>query len=408
MYLFNASGPPSPSFRRDPDLRLFEVDKQLMDPFVGALLKLANLDIESPPLDELQAEDTEVFLMDQIKQIVCGQFKWYMPSQDSNWLAPPLNFIALSMLRPDGSYERPDHLSHLIAAMQYVVRLAFAEDFSERNSQPVVFNPSLKPTEDTAAQEDWSTFKFLRKGTLGPFSRMRDLMHLVSAVIRNDQLPNRTQWVDSELKILNVDGKQFSIDDARDCIHRIDTRCEERYLRVVQGAKMPPFHASEYSDKPHDTRVGFNYLRDSQAHHNQYHLHLIKEWMQRGDPKGLLSMGWKTLLKHTSIEDPSMWHLGNVQKWLDEADMWLEELYFLYHVASGQPGRGTEEMATQIVNSTASCRNVFFRGDRMVVVTWYHKGQNMTHASKPRMTALSGAHTKLLHYLIGFVRPVQM
>lgn len=404
----------------DPQLRLYDEDRDNLRDLKAHMMLLPDAqDPEDttapapPPPTPIETDDIgsveyqeEDVIMWLLRRIICAQFQVYMASQDSNWLSPPLNYLALSMVREDKSFHRPQHLSHLIAAMQYCARLAFSEQFIEDNSDRAAFNPASKPTKPF--EEEWAMFDYLKKGSHGPFSRMRDLMHLVGSVIRNEQLPDRTKWVDNQLQVLEVEEKKFTIDEVRKCIHQVDQQAQNRYLEVVHGAKMPDFCPDMYTDQPNDTRVGYNYLRGSWQEHRQYSLHLIKEWIKRGDPKKLLSPGWKVAIREKPITDPDLWNAQNVWKWLREADRLLADLYFLYHVASGQPGRGTEETATQIVNSTTSPRNVFFRGSAMVIVTWYHKSRNQTGQSKPRLVSLSGAHTKLWHYLLGFIRPAQV
>ena len=119
--------------------------------------------------------------------------------------------------------------------------------------------------------------------------------------------------------------------------------------------------------------------------------------------------GWKTAATDMeSILEGDIWRHASLFRFVRLVDELLERIYFVYHVACGQPARGAEESGTLIVNTATAPRNIYLRGNEICVMTWYHKGRNHTGKSKPQMTFLPGKVTKIFHYYLGFLRPVTM
>lgn len=374
---------------------------------------------ESMEVDELAGTEDEAEVVGEgsgrsigymVQRILCSLFQKKVWARDCSWWIPVMNFLGLCMVKEDGGFRGADKYSHWLACLQYGVRMAFSEEFQEKNRLVGDGERDFAADDEETRSEDYGSFVYLRKGEPCPFNVMRQEMHLIGTVIRTEQLPERTCWVDSEMGTLEIDDETVTISGIRDCIHHVDKLMEQKYLQVVEGCKMPEFEVNQYKDQPNNTKEGFNYLVHSKVAHNKYRHHIIKQWQLGGDPKGVFQVHVEGLLRDEKVlvGSEEMWNTVKVWEWLDEADTLLEMLYFLYHVASGQPSRGTEETSIQLVNSVGSVRNIFWRGQHFVIVTWYHKGRNQHGQNKPRMVFLPGRHSQIWHFYLGFVRPAEM
>lgn len=403
--------------KTDPLLRLYRADCDLLH-------QIETLVTESQPtkLDTEPDPDALLPLPDLVTELLCSLFQTNVGAKVCEWVYPPMNFLALSMYKPDHSFDKPEVLTHRIAAIQYVVRLAFAEEFLSHGPDPDAWDPDSDPKD--APADDFRMFSWLHKGitetstgadayastkVTGCFNLLRQLMRLITTLLHQEAMPTTTCWVDRDQQTLQIEDHTITISGVRDAILSIERRAQYTLDELTEGCVLPDFDTSLYKDQPTNTSPYQNYLSFSSRTHDRYATHLIDQWMSRKDKHKLLKPIWKSeLSKVVKGSEDIIWNTCNIRNWLMKADQLLEMLYFLYHVASGQPMRGTEEESTRLVNSCTNSRNIFWRGDQFVIVTWYHKGRNQTGNTKPRMTFLPGGHSKMWHYYLGFVRPAMV
>ncbi|KAI7952195.1 hypothetical protein MJO28_007879, partial [Puccinia striiformis f. sp. tritici] len=140
--------------------------------------------------------------------------------------------------------------------------------------------------------------------------------------------------------------------------------------------------------------------------HNQYAL--LSAWMTGTDKRGVLAPNWRECAGHKGVDLGDIWNRVACWRWLADADKVAQYIFFLYHVACGQPGRGTEESVLSIYNLDSTPRNIYWRSGRFMVQSWYHKGQNMTNKSKPRQVYLTPQLSVHLHNYLAYIRPIQL
>lgn len=366
--------------------------------------------------------ENESALERSITAVMRGVFGRYHRISGSDFVIPVMNFLALSMVGEDGGYRSAERLGRLIAILQYCVRIAFGRGFLEdcRAAEAAAYfearvrGGGADDHDDVDGVEEMKRadeFKYLGKNVQTPFNVMRQLFHLVATVARTDQLPDATGWMDKERETLRVGkSRSVTVSGIRAAIGKVDVLLEAEYHEVVRGAAIPDKVCSQYEDDPLNTELGHNYLVESAGYHERFEHHLLYEWMNRGDVHKLFQPNWEEVVMREGYDvvDGELFHLGNVMVWLGKADLLLEKMYWLYHVAAGQPSRGTEEVTTTIVNTAVAPRSVYWRGDHFSVCTRYHKSQNITGLSKPRTVHLPGKHSKIWHMYLGFIRPMMV
>lgn len=348
-----------------------------------------------------------------ITEVLRAVFGRFHNMYRSDYCIPVMNFLALSMVDELGGYRGADRLGHWIAILQYCVRIAFGRGFLERCDRHAeqAEEMGMDDEDGEVEMEDPAEFEFLRKKSMVPFNVMRQLYHLVATVVRTDQLLDATGWMDKEQETLRV-GKRRSVTvtGIREAISKVDGRLEREYHQLVRGAAIPDKVSSQYQDDPLNTDIGHNYLVESGAYHDRFENHLLFEWMKRGDVHGLFQANWEEVVMREGYEvvDLELFHMGKVMAWLSKADLLLEKMYWLYHVAAGQPSRGTEEVTATIINTEVALRSVYWRNNHFSVCTRYHKSQNVTGLSKPQTVHLPGKHSKIWHMYLGFIRPLMV
>ncbi|EGF97090.1 uncharacterized protein MELLADRAFT_70222 [Melampsora larici-populina 98AG31] len=360
----------------DPDYQLYNVTK-------ASVLRLRDVVAPMrPPLKVPGQSDESDYTRitnnpvgKQVGKVLCSVFQVRTGGWSKQYQTPPMQFLALSTLKADGSYHDSSLLTHLIAAIQYATRLAFAEQYLDTPRGG--FDPAADPLQPIK-DDDRSLFDFLRKNGPGPFNCIRQLMHLVSTFVLSEALPDTTYWADSALEKLEVENKRVTISGIRNCIHLQQKKADADLAKLLKGCKMPAFDLDLYKEEPHSRKPFTNFLDHLGDEHRKYGHHLLKEWVRRKDVHGLLSDNWKSsMANNTSIYDPALWKRSAMLEWLDAFDRLQERLYFLYHVASG----------------------------RFVFLMWYHKSRNITGKNKPRLTFLPKRHSMLWFYYLAFLRP---
>jgi len=312
-----------------------------------------------------------------------------------------LRFIALCMIKKDGSYQPHHIVSRMLAQLQYCVRIAFINLYlgmEESKHMPVWIAEQCL---DSNHENMWDYLTECGKNT--PFWALRSWMRLFTTVTLHEALPDATYWVDTARTTLTVGRHTVSIPDIRTTLQKTFEHVGTLMNSLTQGAVLPSFDRSAYSDNPHVSDVGFNYLVSSHSYHQQYGQHyLLNQWLAKGDPWGFTQSG----LNESSGR--IQWNDTAIQRWLDISDELTAALYFCFHCGCGQPARGVEEMTIKIINIPESSRNVFWRGDRFMIQTTYHKGQSKVGHGKNRVTFLPGLLSQHLHNYLAFIRPMQM
>ncbi|EHS64136.1 uncharacterized protein PGTG_20833 [Puccinia graminis f. sp. tritici CRL 75-36-700-3] len=325
-------------------------------------------------------------------------------------------FIALSMIKPDGSFFSPSNLTHTIAALQYVIRVATVFACLEGTEEIYAHPPSDIDPKDhhLLEQSAISTyFQFIYDEKLiSPFFTIRNWMRLASTIVMNEKPPDPTYWADSEMTKLVIGPTQITITAVQRALRIAICSINSVIQHTLHGASFPDFLYSKLDDQSANTSLGFNYLVAS-ANEQMYHFKLLKDWVLNGSsPPNVLSPAWTSAMRlengHYSLNLDQLCSKKHAWDWLESADLILEHIYFIYHVGCGQPARGTEEAAMLIRNIDSAPRNIYWRETRFMFQTYYHKGQNISNRSKPRQVFLTADLSMHLHNYLAYIRPVQI
>ncbi|KAA1077003.1 hypothetical protein PGT21_026606 [Puccinia graminis f. sp. tritici] len=321
-------------------------------------------------------------------------------------------FIALSMIQEDGSFFAPLELTHNIAAVQYGIRLGLTFHWvalaSEMDDDELEEDEEQDLSNDAEMAKMRQHFSWISQDSrASPFMTLRDWMRLGSTFIMNEQVPDETHWVDSEMTRLMIGPSTITINGVQTSLRAVITSLRTEFQNVLKGVTLPDFLATELVDDSRNTSLHYNYLVPS-TNEQLYRLKVLKDWTLNGNPQKVLAPNWEEVIQVPNPNLKRLWAPGPAWRWLERTDILLEYIYFMYHVGCGQPARGTEETCMLIRNTESAPRNVYWRGNRMMLQTWYHKGQNITHRSKPRQVYLTGELSMQLHNYLAYIRPVQL
>ncbi|KAA1083186.1 hypothetical protein PGT21_027194 [Puccinia graminis f. sp. tritici] len=317
-------------------------------------------------------------------------------------------FVALSMIGEDGSFFSPLEMTHTIAAVQYGIRLGTMFHWVDLVESSTDLEDDDDPSNDLEIKMMREHFSWISQDSrASPFMTIRDWIRLASTVIMNEQLPDQTHWADSEMTKLVVGSATITIFGIQKSLRIVITSLRTSFQNLLKGCNLPDFLPSELRDDSRNIKLHYNYLVASE-NQQMCRLKILRDWCLHGNTMGVLSRNWEEVMSNDVVDLEKLWYSPACWNWLEMADEILEMIYYMYHVGCGQPARGTEETCMLIRNLDSAPRNVYWRCGRIMLQTWYHKGQNITHRSKPRQVYLSGELSMQLHNYLAYVRPVQM
>ena len=151
-------------------------------------------------------------------------------------------------------------------------------------------------------------------------------------------------------------------------------------LFLVQGGEnmakvAPAVRLYATKDVPRESRAGWSFLMDPRNEH----LFDGSTWMV------------DRILNHPKLldkffnrkSDKPSWRPKAVTDYLNAISSFLETLWILVHITSGQPARATELISIWHCNTIqGEHRNVFVEEGLISIVTSYHKGYNMEGSTK--------------------------
>ncbi|EFP94452.2 uncharacterized protein PGTG_20408 [Puccinia graminis f. sp. tritici CRL 75-36-700-3] len=316
-------------------------------------------------------------------------------------------FIALSMIKPDGSFCPPSELTQTIAALQYTIRVATifvclraTELFAE--NPPDGIDPHNPHALECASIRTFFQY-FHDDKLISPFFTISNWMRLASSTEFDEDLPISTYWSNSEMTQLVIGPTTITIEAVQRALRIAISSINGVIHTSLHGALFPDFPQYTLMDMAENTSVGFNYLVASENMQIR-HFKLLQDWMLNHSSFGVAPPAWALAV---SFKDGQFWvNLDDVCSkkhawdWLESADLILEHIYFIYRVGCGLPDCKTEEAATLIRNLHSAPRNIYWRENRFLFQTNRH--------NRPSQVYLTTDLSMHLHNYLAYIRPVQM
>lgn len=136
---------------------------------------------------------------------------------------------------------------------------------------------------------------------------------------------------------------------------------------------IPTFELRNLKDDPTQNRKGWSFINDPR---NQNVLLNGKRWILNRvlNADGLRNEFVEVLKKDSKV----VWKLSAAKQYVAKIYSFLERLFLLVHLTSGQPARSTEILSLRYYNTVnGHYRSIFIEDGLMSTVTAYHKGYNI-------------------------------
>ena len=315
------------------------------------------------------------------------------------WEYPLYCFLAISNLRPTGSFAAPTDITPNLAAIQWCFKAVVF-----RNIQQMVFNDVGKQ----AAEVELAIKKeceVLYDGHLSPYASLLGLKHLVNSMAyRAKSLPN-VYWQNREKTALTVNGASLTLDGIRNVISALEaeatTLLRDQLFLGMQLDSLPVAgtDGSVMDELPED-RPGYSFLTDSG---NPFH---EKKWALA---RHLVESPGISPEFHAGVYGNSIaWNVQRILKYVTDGAKFMDVMAVLIHLTYGGPARRPELLQTLHQNMPGVARNVYFIFGRVCLIARYHKGSNLTGQDKSIPRFLPASVSKLLILYLAYVRPIEV
>src|SRR5579862_514407 len=168
---------------------------------------------------------------------------------------------------------------------------------------------------------------------------------------------------------------ELSMEDFRQLIQKLVEETEnillQELLFVQSAGELPSYSWTELKDNAAKDEPGWNFIQDKRNGMMEYRRWLLNRILQRPEVRQEFMIG------------TGVWRQRRVNDWCDKQAEFLEKLLALIHMTGGQPARAKELLSVRYCNTEkGGYRSVFVENGLLGIVTYYHKGYNITGTEK--------------------------
>ena len=305
-------------------------------------------------------------------------------------------YVMLRNLSVTHGWAGPEQAGQAVAALSYACRSTILARIREErpNDEEIKVLFQLVSTESNTA-----------------FCALQDLMRIAAYT-------QGTEWA-AGLKVLwstehpawttlTVGSNILSLDDFADGLKEM---CDEA-SRILRRDLLLDMELSEDQWNGVVENITEN-LRETRIGHNLFH--------KRSNPQ--LADMQDYLFRHIcncseryqeffSEEPPSEglrlpWREKRLQSWFEKANSFVDCLIPLIHILGGGPARAEELATVAILNTKTGMRNVYWMHGSIMLLTTYHKSQNVIGRGRPVARFLPKEVSTLVLKYIALVKPLE-
>jgi superfamily II DNA or RNA helicase len=268
----------------------------------------------------------------------------------------------LAVLGIDAEMERlrtAKNYSYMLAGVVYCTRVIAAE--------------TLLPSAEREQQSDEHRNMFILKrreyladGSFSPMSEMLSLLAYGKHVAMNAGNSGNAFW-SKDKKIFHLNGRPIHISRFQQMAQDVITEAEDMLWQdlfwMIDQEERFIVKLDKIVDDVTFTKRGISFVS---AEENG-----LKDGLQ-----WMLSRVMQSTEGRKFRSKEGAWNIKKVRQYLRRIDRFLELALFGVHVASGQPGRGTEITTIRHKNSMLQDRNIFVVDGQVMTVVRYHKSQS--------------------------------
>ncbi|KAH0547910.1 hypothetical protein GP486_008349, partial [Trichoglossum hirsutum] len=241
--------------------------------------------------------------------------------------------------------------------------------------------------------------RFLTVGTATPMDWILRLRLYGRGIIKRLTAEGCINWIGDTVIYQDI---ELSMSDFRRLVHQLaeETRSvlmkDLLFVGEAEG-QLPTYSWTELKDNPAKDEPGWYFVYDRRNQMHEQGRWLLDRILQTSE-----------LVDQFIHHSTGVWRQKRVNDYLDSISYFMEKLLILIHMTSGQPARSREWLSIRYCNTEkGGHRCIFMENSLLVVVTYYHKGYNITGTEKIIHRYLPQEVGELLLLYIWLVLPLR-
>lgn len=310
---------------------------------------------------------------------------------DTNIIGDPtICFLALAMLKQDGSFQTPKNTTPCISRLKYTLRLVMLITIKRH-----AVHHKMDDLIACRAYEQW--FKEKEDST---FNTLCTFQHYASSLAYNEPSVPHVVWMDrTHYRTMRFKGHTIEFEK----LTRLFSNLENDAIAIWEKNILMnlPLHLNykQITDDMGNTEVGYSFLSDNR-----------NTCFKNRDILAKAIMADSTLSNHflTGIIDnhgKPIWNVAELQKWLFNYSRFHAIQITSADVKGGAPSRGTEMECIQYINTHTRIRGLYMIGHHLAILCQYHKSAAITGKDKLIPHSLDAVTSDLIIQDLAIARP---
>ena len=277
------------------------------------------------------------------------------------------------MLDPRELASRTNHIL-------YVIRLSILEEIS-----------SLPRAEVEAYMT--TNERYYKRGFLSVYGELREILGQATAIANTSfNIPVIIHGDDYE--DLTIRGRNLHFNDVRGAARNALSKCRELLGQLTFGMELP-FDLNNIVDDMSCRTPGYS-----------LGLGTTVEERKKSSRALLVVLLSNPEIRSRFLDEENNWNREEMSLYLNLYSEYIDSLFLLIHLTSGQPARGTEIATLTIANGPTGHRSVMWYKGRMLLLCHYSKLSSQANNSRAVARFLDASGSKVLLLDLLFVRPL--
>ena len=303
---------------------------------------------------------------------------------------PTVLFLALAMLKEDGSFQTPKNTTPFIAQVKYclrVIMLISVKRLARQNE-----SQDLEACEE---YQEWFTEK-----VDSTFNTVCTLQHYASSLAHQERGLPVIVWMDRiNHRTMRFKGHTVEFEKLTTLFTNLENDAITLWEKdVLMGLPLRATY-NKVTDNMGNTDVGYSFIFDQRNESFQDRDILAKAILA----DSALSKKFLTGLIDNCGQP--MWKITELQKWLFNYSRFHAVQLTSADLKGGSPSRGTEINCIEYINSRSRQRGLYMIGDHLAIMCQYHKSASITGEDKLIPHSLDAVTSDLIIQDLAIARP---
>lgn len=205
--------------------------------------------------------------------------------------------------------------------------------------------------------------RWLSKDFPSPFCTLQDIAAAATKDVHDNRgMPNF--HFDVKISVATIKSEQVSLTDLPHLYSNLLKKAQQTLLHLTHGINMDQDLISHLQDTMRNDTVDYSIFTKHKSYYQEEGRKISQYFVNKGSPFYVIRFDKKII-----------WNLRQLKTWMEQADDLNKLLLLLYHISSGQPGRGTEVLCMTYCNmdGPTGLRNLYWTACGLAFVSSYNK-----------------------------------